>query len=300
MGENVIEIQDLVKYYDGRCVLDGVSFAVPKGCIYGLLGRNGIGKTTIIRILLGLEPATRGRTFLLDKKAMDLTARDRARVGYVAEGHNLIQNYKVEKLVTLCRDIALNWNENFFIELIDKFRLPMNRKVKELSTGMRAELNLALAMAIEPEVLILDDPTLGLDTVARRQFLELAIEVIQKDGRTILFSSHILSDVERIADRIGVLVGGKLVIDCSLEELKKRIKKMRVIFPEQAPKDLHLTEIIRQKEHGREMVITVANWDEQKRAVLEAFKPESCDEIPMSLEDLFIECTNPGLTMTKL
>ena len=85
MGENVIEICDLVKYYDGRCVLDGVSFAVPKGCIYGLLGRNGIGKTTIIRILLGLEPATRGRTLLLDKKAMDLTAADRARVGYVAE-----------------------------------------------------------------------------------------------------------------------------------------------------------------------------------------------------------------------
>ena len=175
----------------------------------------------------------------------------------------------------------------------------MNRKVKELSTGMRAQLNLALAMAIEPEILILDDPTLGLDTVARRQFLELAIDVIQRDGRAILFSSHILSDVERIADRIGILVGGKLVVDCSLEELKSRVKKLRLIFADEAPADLHLTEIIQQKTQGREMVITVANWNQQKKVVIETFSPQSFDEIPMTLEDIFIECTNPVMMLSS-
>ena len=174
------------------------------------------------------------------------------------------------------------------------FRLPMDRKVKQLSTGMRAQLNLALGMAIEPEVLILDDPTLGLDTVARRQFLELAIDVIQRDGRTILFSSHILSDVERIADRIGILAAGELVVDCELEELKRRVKKLRIIFPDQSPQNLHLTEIIRQQRSDREIVITVANFNEQKQAIINTFKPQSCTEIPMSLEDLFIECTKTG------
>jgi ABC-2 type transport system ATP-binding protein len=294
MNESVIQVENLVKYYDGRCVLDGIDFAVPRGCIYGLLGRNGAGKTTIIRILLGLEPATRGRTLLLDADSANLPAKTRGRIGCVAEGHNLIQNYKVGRLIKLCKDLSLQWNDVFFNHLIETFRLPTDRKVRDLSMGMRAQLNLSLAMAIDPELLILDDPTLGLDTVARRQFLELAIEVIQKQGRTILFCSHILSDVERIADRVGILAAGKLVVDCPLEQLKERVRKLRVIFPEAAPANLYLTEIVNRQVQGREMVLTVANWNKQKQTILDTFKPSSCTEVPMSLEDIFIECTKPS------
>lgn len=294
MSENVVEIENLVKFFDGRCVLDGIDLKVPRGCIYGLLGRNAAGKTTIIRILLGLEPPTRGRTFLLGTESSNLSARLHSQVGYVAEGHNLIQNYKVGRVVKLCRNLSSQWNDEFFKHLIETFRLPMDRRVRELSIGMRAQLNLSLAMAIDPELLILDDPTLGMDTVVRRQFLELAIDVIQQQGRTILFCSHILSDVERIADRIGILAAGKLIVDCPLEELKKHVKKLRVIFPGTVPSDLYLTEIINKQVQGREMVITVANWTQQKQVILETFKPSSCTEIPMSLEDIFIECTRPN------
>ena len=294
MDEHAIKIENLVKYFDGRCVLDGINLNVPQGCIYGLLGRNGAGKTTIIRILLGLDTPTRGQTYLLDKNSTDLPAKTKGTIGYVAEGHNLIQNYKVDRLIKLCKDLSLQWNDNFFNHLIETFRLPTDRRVKQLSIGMRAQLNLSLAMAADPQLLILDDPTLGLDTVARRQFLELAIDLLQKDARTILFCSHILSDVERIADRIGILVAGKLVIDCSLEELKNRVKKLRLIFPDRAPDNLHLTEIINQQTQNREMVITIANLNQQKQALIDTFKPSSCTEIPMSLEDIFIECTNPN------
>jgi ABC-2 type transport system ATP-binding protein len=294
MNDNVIKVENIVKYFDGRCVLDGINFTVPRGCIYGLLGRNGAGKTTIIRILFDIEPVTRGRTFLLDTESTNLSPGIRGRIGCVAEGHNLIQNYKVNRLIKLCKDLSLQWNDESFGNLIETFRLPMDRKVRDLSMGMRAQLNLSLAMAIDPELLILDDPTLGLDTVARRQFLELAIEVIQKQDRTILFCSHILSDVERIADRIGILAAGKLVVDCPLEQLKERVKKLRIIFPEIPPANLYLTEIINQQVQGREIVITVANWNLQKQAILETFKPSSCIEIPMSLEDIFIECTRPS------
>ncbi|MCK4627684.1 MAG: ABC transporter ATP-binding protein [Sedimentisphaerales bacterium] len=293
MNEKPIEIENLIKYYDGRCVLDGINLSIPPGCIYGLLDRNGVGRTTLIRILMGLEPATRGQTHILGVESGRLSARDHGRIGYVAEGHHLIQNYKVAKLVDLCRGLSLHWDQSFFDQLITTFRLPMDRKIKQLSNGMRAQLNLALAMAVSPEILILDDPTLGLDTIARRQFLELAIDLIQRDGRTILFSSHILSDVERIADRVGIMVAGKLVVDCSLDELKNRIKKLRIIFPEAAPAELHLTEIIHQQVSAREMIITTANWNEQKQALLNTYHPESCDEIPMSLEDIFVECTQP-------
>ncbi len=294
MDENVIRVEELVKYFDGRCVLDGINLKVQRGCIYGLLGRNAAGKTTIIRILLGLEPPTRGQTLLLGAESANLSAKVHGRIGYVAEGHNLIQNYKVGRLVKLCKDLSRQWNDTFFNHLIETFRLPMDRKVRQLSIGMRAQLNLSLAMATEPELLILDDPTLGLDTVARRQFLELAIDVIQRQGRTILFCSHILNDVERIADRIGILAAGKLVVDCALERLKERVKKLRLIFPESAPANLHLTEIINQQREGREMVITVVNWNQKKQALVDVFKPSSCTEMPMSLEDIFIECTKPN------
>jgi ABC-2 type transport system ATP-binding protein len=179
MSEHVITIENLTKFYDGRCVLEEINLEIPRGCIYGLLGRNGAGKTTIIRILLGLEPVTRGQTCIFGKESNQLGAADRARIGSVAEGHHLIGDYRVERLVGLCKALSREWNEEFFKHLMMTFRLPMDRKIKELSTGMRAQLNLCLAMAINPELLILDDPTLGLDTVVRRQFLELAIDVIQ-------------------------------------------------------------------------------------------------------------------------
>lgn len=293
MADYVIEIENLVKYYDGRCVLDGIDLKIPRGCIYGLLGRNGLGKTTLIRILLGLEPPTRGRTGLLGQDSLHLSAQTRGRIGCVAEGHHLIQNYRVQRLIDLCKGLSTRWNDPFFSGILETFRLPMDRKVKEMSAGMRAQLNLALAMAIEPELLILDDPTLGLDTVARRQFLELAVELIQKEDRTILFSSHILGDVERIADRVGVLAGGRLVIDCALEDLKSRIKKLQILFPQKAPDNLFITEIVNQRVRDREIVLTVANWNDRKQAMLDTFGPESCTEVPMTLEDIFIECTRP-------
>jgi ABC-2 type transport system ATP-binding protein len=294
MNDHVITIENLTKFYDGRCVLDDINLKIPRGCIYGLLGRNGAGKTTIIRILLGLEPATRGQTGIFGKGSYQLGAADRAKIGYVAEGHHLIQDYRVSRLVELCRSLSFEWNQKFFEQLKELFRLPMDRKVKELSTGMRAQLNLCLAMAINPELLILDDPTLGLDTVVRRQFLELAIDVIQREGRTILFSSHILSDVERIADRIGILVGGKLVVDCSLEELKRRVRKLRLIFKDGVPEKLYLTDIIREQRSENELVITIVGWDGMKQAILDLYRPSNCIDVPMTLEDIFIECTNPN------
>jgi len=297
MAEFVVEVQNLVKYFDGRCVLDGINLKVPRGCIYGLLGRNASGKTTIIRILLGHERPTRGQTFLLGTDSANLSAKIHGRIGYVAEGHHLIQNYRVGRLVKLCKGLSLRWNDKFFKSLMETFRLPMDRRVRDLSMGMRAQLNLSLAMAVDPELLILDDPTLGLDTVARRQFLELAIDVIQKQGRTILFCSHILSDVERIADRIGIFAAGKLVVDCPLEELKTRVRKLRVIFAETIPQNLYLPEVVNLQSQGREMIITVVNWNKQKVAILETYKPSSCTELPMTLEDIFIECTRPNATI---
>jgi len=299
MSETAIDVRNLVKYFGGRCVLKGIDLEIPQGCIYGLLGRNGVGKTTLIRILLGLEQPTRGSTTLLGQDSLAFTSAVKGRIAYVAEGHHLIQGYRVKRLIQICRSLSRQWNEKLFDHIVAQFRLPLDRKVKALSAGMRAQLNLALALATDPELLILDDPALGLDTVVRRQFLELAIDLIQQDGRTILFSSHILSDVERIADRIGILVAGQLVVDCSLEQLKHCVKRLRLIFPETAPTDIPLTDVIRSQVQGREMILTVANWNEQKQTMIEALGPLECTEQHMSLEDIFLECTGTGPMTVK-
>ncbi len=291
MSETAIQINGLVKYFGGRCVLKGIDLAIPRGSIYGLLGRNGVGKTTLIRILLGLDSPTRGSTALLGQDSQSLTSQTKARVGYVAEGHHLIQAYRVKRLIQLCRSLSPTWNEAFFNHLIKTFQLPLDRRVKALSAGMRAQLNLALAMAAGPDVLILDDPTLGLDTVARRQFLELAIDLIQQQDKTILFSSHILADVERIADRVGILVNGSLVVDCALEALKQRVTQVRVIFKESPPPSIPLTDVIQCHTEGREVLLTAANWTDQKRAMIEALGPTECCVESMGLEDIFLACS---------
>jgi ABC-2 type transport system ATP-binding protein len=290
MGSCVVETEGLVKYYEGRAVLRDITFKIPAGCIYGLLGRNGAGKTTLIRILLGLESPTRGKSFLFGQDSQRLPQETRLRIGYTAEGHHLIGSYAAGRLAQMCRGLARRWNQTLFEEMIRLFNLPMNRKIKDFSAGMRAQFNLILAMATEPELLILDDPTLGLDTVVRRQFLEMAIDVIQREGRTILFSSHILGDVERIADRIGILVNGRLVADCTLEGLKNRIRKFRVIFSEPVPDHLYLSELLHQKKEGRELVFTAVNWNPIKMKMIEALQPQEIVEIPMNLEEIFLEC----------
>jgi len=140
MNDAMVQINNLTKYYDGRCILDEINLNIPQGCIYGLLGRNGIGKTTIIRILLGLEPPTRGATTLLGTDSFHLTARQRGRIGYVAEGHHLIQKYSVGKLTNLCRSLAIDWDQTLYDHLLQTFNLPKEQKIKKLSSGGPVDL----------------------------------------------------------------------------------------------------------------------------------------------------------------
>ena len=225
---DVIVTHRLTKYYDAQCVVDGLNLRVAQGTVYGLLGRNGAGKSTTIKMLLGMVHPSYGRAEVLGEDAAQLRPETRAKIAYLAEGHPLYRWMTVGQAVRFNRGFYDNdrWNQRLLEQILDHFELSPKRKIRRLSRGQQAQVALALAVATDPEVLILDDPTLGLDTVVRRDFLESLIQIIQRRGRTILFSSHILGDVERVADRIGILDDGVLRVDCPTDQFKDSVRKV--------------------------------------------------------------------------
>ena len=216
-------------------MVNQLDLQIPRGVVFGLLGRNGAGKTTTLRMLLGLVEPTRGGATILDQDCRKLTPETRARIGYLPEGHHVYGWMTVKECGRFQSAFYHKWNEDLFFAVVKHFRLDEKTAAGGLSRGQRAGLCLALTLAPEPELLVLDDPALGLDPVARRSLLESMIYVTRGGGRSILFSSHLLSDVERVADRIAVMDRGVLKAECTVDEFRSRVRQFVLKFPGEPP-----------------------------------------------------------------
>ena len=197
----VIQTRGLTRYFGTKCAVQDLNLEVPRGCVFAFLGRNGSGKSTTIRMLLGLLRPDRGEARVLGGDSRQLTPELRARVGYLTEEHQLYGWMTVRQAGEFQSAFYPRWNEKIFRGVIGHFGLKPEAQVKHLSRGMRAGLCLALTLAPDPELLMLDDPALGLDPVARRSLVESMIYLTRRSDRTIFFSSHHLGDVERVAAR---------------------------------------------------------------------------------------------------
>ena len=300
MSDIVLETENLTKYYGKHLALDHLNLRVPRGCIYGLLGRNGSGKTTAIKLLLGLLRPTAGRASLLGCDCGHLIPQVRGRVGYVTEGHRLYRWMTIGRLEKFQRAFFPRgqWDGRLVDEMLEYFQLSRKQKVRQLSNGQRAQVSLALAIALaiapNPELLIMDDPTLGLDTAIRRQFLEGMIQLIQQQGRSILFSSHILSDVERVADRIAIIDNGVLRADCALDEFRAKVRKAVATFPDEPPAEPDILGLLHQRRSANRLELTlVGASDEDIEAWSRNAGATECKLVTMNLEDQFIEFTEP-------
>ncbi len=288
---NAIVTERLTKYYGRQRVVDDLSLRVPYGTVYGLLGRNGAGKSTTIKMLLGLVHPDRGRSELLGEDTAALCPATRARIAYLAEGHPLYRWMTVGQTVRFVKSFYPRWNGPLVEQILDHFELPQRKKLRHLSRGQLAQVALALSVAPDPDLLILDDPTIGLDTVVRRDFLESMIQIIQRRGRTILFSSHILSDVERVADRIGVLVDGVLRVDCPTDEFKQAVKKIVLQFDGTPPDFPACAGLVAARPVGTRLELIVVRPGDEHWERIERLKPRSQEVIDLNLEDAFIEYT---------
>jgi ABC-2 type transport system ATP-binding protein len=288
-GENVIETRGLTRCYGTREVVAPLDLDVPRGTIFGFLGRNGAGKSTTIRMLLGLVEPTRGGAAVLGQDCTKLTPETRARIGYLAEGHHVYGWMTVRECGRWQSQFYAQWNNNIFQGVVQHFGLRAGAKAGDLSRGERAGLCLALTLAPEPELLILDDPALGLDPVARRSLLQSMLYVTRNGRQTVFFSSHLLSDVERVADRIAVFDQGRLRANCSLETFRRQVRQVALTFagapPALPPQMPGLLQSLR-TEH--ELLLTFANPDTATEQAIDRLGAARREDVPMGLEDAFI------------
>jgi ABC-2 type transport system ATP-binding protein len=286
-----IETRGLTKYYGDHPVVHALDLRIPTGCVYGFLGRNGAGKSTTIKMLTGMVLPDAGEALVLGESIDSLSPETRGRIAYVAEGHPLYRTMTIRQIEQFSRAFYPHWNSDLFGQVLEHFELAPKKRIWWLSRGQRAQVALALAVAPDPELLILDDPTLGLDTVVRRDFLESMIQLIQRQGRTILFSSHVLGDIERVADRIGILVDGVLRVDCPTERFKEAIKKLVLTFDGPAKPWPSAEGIVSDVSIGNRREVVIANYTDAHLETARALGAKVIDVVEMNLEDAFIEYT---------
>lgn len=286
-----IETQRLTKFYGKTPVVHALDLKVPTGTVYGFLGRNGAGKSTTMKMLLGMVIPDYGSSTVLGEDSQKLSPAARERIAYMAEGNPYYRWMTIKNAMNFTRPFYSKWNQDLFDMILDHFGLSLKSKIRKLSNGQRAQVALALAIATEPEVLILDDPTLGLDSVVRRDFLESMIQIIQHQGRTILFSSHNLGDVERVADRIGILVDGVLRVDCPTDHFRDAVRKVVLEFPGTPPPFPVCRGLVNVWSVGHRLEIVLVNMDEEHRQIIASLRPIATDIVELNLEEAFIEYT---------
>ncbi len=290
---DAIVTDGLTKWYGSKCVVNQLSLRVPEGCVYGFLGRNGAGKSTTIKMLTGMVHPDDGTVSLLGQVVSTMPPEMRQRIAYLAEGHPLYAWMTIDALMRFTRPFYPAWNQGLFDQIVDHFQLNRKQKIKHLSKGQVAQVSLALGIAPEPELLILDDPTLGLDTVVRRDFLESLIQIIQKKGRTVFLSSHVLGDVERVADRIGVMVDGVLRVDCPTDEFKQSIRRVVLSFDTAPPPFAGCDGLVAAHVEERRLELVIVGYGDSHRDLFGAMKPspKNIEVVELNLEDAFIEYT---------
>jgi ABC-2 type transport system ATP-binding protein len=296
-----VEINNLIVNYGAHRAVDGLSLSVPAGSIFGFLGPNGAGKTTTIKAMLGFRHLDGGSARVLGYDAASQSLEVRARVGYVSEVNSLYDYLTIPQICAFCRSTSRQWDQSVVDRYMRAFGLPARAKVGKLSKGMKSQLSLSLALGSNPDLLILDEPTAGLDPIARHEFLNKLVAEIAAEGKTVFFSSHILSEVEAVADWVGIIRQGRLVVCDELDHLKQTQKVLKLTYAELPPPAeiaalRSLPDVMSAAQEGRNVRLLARGDVEALAQTLQA-RPlalRDVETVDLNLEDLFLGYMKEG------
>lgn len=286
--ENVIEIRDLTRRFGDTQALDKISLVVPRGVVFGLVGANGAGKTTLIRHVLGLLKAQIGmvRVFGLDPVREPVGVL--SRIGYLSEECDLPGWMRVDELMRYMRAFYPTWDEDYAQNLRRQFALDPAAKVKTLSKGQKARAGLLVALAYRPELLLLDEPSSGLDPIVRRDILGAIVRTIADEGRTVLFSSHLLDEVERVSDCVAMLKGGRIVFAGELDRVKESHHRLTLRFEQPLVEPPHLNGVLRWQGSRHDWLAIASGPLPSLLVAASSIGAEVINHQPLSLDDIFL------------
>ena len=293
-SELLIAVSGLCKQFNGgKEVLRGVDLEVPRGTVLGLLGKNGAGKTTLIKCVVGLLKPTSGTATLLGENAWDLSAQAKERLGYVPQVVTLSQWSTVRRLIAYTAAFYPRWNADLAGRLVQRWEIPLEQGVGALSVGQSQKLSIVLSLAYEPELLILDEPAASLDPVARREFLSEVLNIADQPNRTVVFSTHITSDIERVADTVAILKEGKIVYHGELGELKDSVKRLRFSAAVTLPGGFTVPGALLTRIDGNHAMVATRNVAPEVISELCNQWQADVQIEDLSLEDIFLEMHQP-------
>jgi len=287
-SSSVIEVRGLTRRFGATTALHDLSLEVPRGGVFGLIGGNGAGKTTLIRHLLGLLRAQQGTVSVFGLDPVRHPVPVLSRIGYLSEERDLPDWMRVGELLQYSQAFYPDWDPRFAEELRDAFDLDSRAFVRDLSRGQRARAGLLVALAYRPDLLILDEPSSGLDPVVRRDILGAIIRTIADEGRTVLFSSHLLDEVERVADRVAMIHRGQILLTASMDEIKDRHRRLTLRFDANLPEPPSLVGTISRSGSGSEWTYVCSGEPAQLRRAAESLGATVVDDATLTLDEIFV------------
>jgi ABC-2 type transport system ATP-binding protein len=292
MTDLIIETSQLAKYFKDKQALRGLDLRVPAGSIFGFLGRNGAGKTTTIKTLMGLLRADSGTAsvFGIPVADADRSIEIRRRIGFVTEDKELYPYMTVEQIIAFTRPFFPKWRTDLERRYLEMFDLPPRQKIPSLSKGMRSKLMLLLAICRGADLLILDEPTDGLDPAAVEDVLRELVAIAASSETTMFFSSHQLAEVDLIADHIGIIDRGKMIVTGSLDDLKANYQRLNVVLADSAPPPAHWPEGVESvRQEGRVTSILASHNVDAIAAEAQSIPGATVERFPVTLKEIFLE-----------
>jgi ABC-2 type transport system ATP-binding protein len=292
MSQPVIDVRGLEKSYGRyrqKSVLKGVDLTLSPGMVMGLVGTNGEGKSTLIKCLLGLLKPSIGEIRVFGEDPWDLSPQSKARIGYVPQEPALLPWMTVRQQFDYAAAFFPSWDATFAADLVRQWDLPWDERVGPLSLGQKQKVAIVLALAHCPELLILDEPVASLDPVARRRFLESLMQTTESGDRTVLFSTHITSDLERIASHVAMLKDGRIAVCDELDHLKDRVKRLRIAAGQDLPRTFAIGGALRTEVQGRTALVAMASVDDGLVEELRTRWNADVSVEDLNLEEIFME-----------